>query len=160
VVLLKIVCFGSDRWRQKDVADGLFMSQSEVSEALRRCSLTGLFDESRESVQGKALLEFLVHGLKYVFPVRPGAIRRGMPTAHSAPPLAEVIQSGQDVYVWPYAEGEERGQAVEPLYHTVPKAAAKDPCLHRLLALADALRVGRAREHDLAAQELKAMLSS
>ena len=159
VILLKIVCLSDDKWRQKDIANGLSMSQSEVSEALNRSATTGLVDRSKRNVQRKALGEFLLHGLKYVFPAWPGPIVRGMPTAHSAAPLSELIQGERDVYVWPYDQGQVRGQAIEPLYRTVPQAADKDECLHRLLALADALRVGSAREHKLATGKLKEMLS-
>jgi len=102
-----------------------------------------------------ALLEFLVHGLKYVFPVSPGAMTSGIPTAHSAPPLNKRIVSSEDVYVWPCAEGSKRGQTIKPLYETVPAAAQKDPKLYELLALADALCVGRAREWLLASKELE-----
>jgi hypothetical protein len=44
---------------------------------------------------------------------------------------------------------------VFPLYPSVPEVALKDHALHILLALVDALRVGRAREKELAAKELK-----
>lgn len=44
--------------------------------------------------------------------------------------------------VWPYAEGNIRGQEIEPLYPSVPKAVKKDPALHELLALVDGIRVG------------------
>ncbi len=84
---------------------------------------------------------------------------RGMPTAHSAPPLSELIQGGQEEFVWPYDHGNMRGQAIDPLYHTVPRAAAEDQCLHRFLSLADALRVGRARERKLATLKLKELLA-
>ena len=45
-----------------------------------------------------------------------------------------------------------------PLYPSVPEAALKDEKLHELLALVDALRVGRAREKELAIRELKKRL--
>jgi len=45
-----------------------------------------------------------------------------------------------------------------PLYPSVPEAANKDEKLYELLALADALRVGRAREKELAIVELKKRL--
>jgi len=158
VILLKIVSFGQDPWRQKDIANALSMSQSEVSEALARSSLTGLIDERKHNVQRKALDEFLAHGLQYVFPARPGAMVRGMPTAHSAPPLRDLLQENGEAYVWPYDVGESRGQSIEPLYRTVPQAASGDERLYRLLALADALRAGRARERDLARRKLKEIL--
>jgi hypothetical protein len=159
VVLLKVVCRGDAAWRQTDLANDLSLSQSEVSEALGRSVLAGLLAEDRRTVHRKALGEFLLHGLRYVFPARPGPMVRGLPTAHSAEPLCQLIPGQDDVYVWPYDGGSVRGQTIEPLYPTVPEAAQKDECLHRLLALADALRVGRARERKLAAQKLEEMLA-
>jgi len=44
------------------------------------------------------------------------------------------------------------------LYPTVPEAVQKDEKLHKLLALADASRVGRNREKALAIEELKKRL--
>ena len=41
---------------------------------------------------------------------------------------------------------------------SVPYAASRDPKLHEFLALIDALRVGRARERNLAAEEIKKSL--
>lgn len=160
VILLKIVCYPDDSWRQKDIAHDLSLSQSEVSEALSRSALTGLMAGNRRGVHRQALGEFLRHGLKYVFPARPGPMVRGVPTAHSAKPLCELIRGEQDVYVWPYDQGTARGQAIEPLYPTVPEAATRDERLHHLLALTDALRVGRAREYNLAAAKLEEMLAS
>ncbi|MFO7958369.1 MAG: hypothetical protein R6X33_14880 [Candidatus Brocadiia bacterium] len=159
VILLKILCFQDDAWRQKDIAAELSISQSEVSEALARSALTGLMARDKRTVHRKALQEFLLHGLKYVFPAMPGPIVRGMPTAHSAEPLRGMIRGDGEMYVWPYDHGNARGQAIEPLYRTVPEAAAESECLHRLLAVTDALRVGRARERNLAAQKLREMLS-
>jgi hypothetical protein len=57
--------------------------------------------------------------------------------------------------VWPYGHGKLRGHSIVPLYPSVPEAATKDPKLHELLALVDALRVGKAREREIAICELK-----
>ncbi len=39
---------------------------------------------------------------------------------------------------------------VNPLYASAPGAAIEDPALYELLALLDALRIGRARERRMA----------
>jgi hypothetical protein len=101
-----------------------------------------------------SFLEFLQFGLRYVFPQQPGPAVRGVPTSHSAAPLKDQIQSTEE-YVWPYGKGKVRGHSILPLYPSVPEAALNDPKLHELLALVDALRVGRARERALAVVELK-----
>jgi hypothetical protein len=54
--------------------------------------------------------------------------------------------------------GTVRGHSIIPLYPSVPEAALKDEKLHELLALTDALRVGRAREKEIAVIELKKRL--
>ena len=100
------------------------------------------------------LLEFLEHGLKFVFPQKPGALVAGIATSHSAAPLKKFVSSN-DNYVWPYAEGNLRGQSIEPLYSGAPKACLKDEKLYELLALTDALRVGRVREKTFAIREIK-----
>lgn len=160
VVLLKVwvVQQRQEPARQVDLAQSLFLSQSEVSASLDRSRFSGLLSQDKQQVNRKSLFDFLVYGVKYAFPVKPGPVQRGLPTAHAAPPLSALIVSAQDQFVWPDEQGTIRGQVVEPLYHTVPKAARQDPDLYQLLALVDALRVGKAREVKLAREELQKLL--
>lgn len=153
VILLKIAAKGSQNWLMKDLAIELGISASEVSESINRSVQAGLLAKDKKRVMKAALLEFLQYGLPYVFPQQPGALVRGIPTAHSAPPLNKFIESNE-LYVWPSAKGNARGQAIEPLYSSVVTAIEKDRLLYELLALVDALRVGRVREKQLAMEEL------
>lgn len=157
LLLLKIVSDGNPTWNQKPIAEALGLSQSEVSESVARCKYARLLAPNGKTAMKLSLIEFLQHGIQYVFPQRPGAVVRGVPTSHSAQPLNEQIQSTEH-YVWPYGKGALRGHSIVPLYPSVPSAAMKDPSLHELLALVDALRVGRAREKELALKELKKRL--
>lgn len=141
-------------WKQLELARELGLSQTEISDSLNRNRLAGLVDAEKRRPMRRALTDFLLHGLRYVFPVEPGRVVRGMPTAHCAPPLSGVVVSDEK-YVWPDEAGELRGEAIEPLYPTVPYAARRDARLYELLALTDALRVGRAREQKLAREELE-----
>jgi len=154
VLLLKIISINTNLWEQKPIAESLEMSQSEVSESVARSKYAGLLNPKGKTVMKHGLLEFLAHGLAYVFPQKPGPIVRGIPTSHSAYPLNGMIQSNE-VYVWPYAKGTVKGHSIEPLYKSVPQAVLKDEKLHALLALVDAIRVGRAREKEMAITELK-----
>ena len=158
LVLLKIVSIHNQKWRNIDIANALQVSPSEVSEALNRCRIAGLIDSKKRSVHANSFKEFLIYGLKYVFPVEPGAMVKGIPTAHSAPPVNEQISSGGDVYVWPYAKGTQRGQAIEPLYKTLPAIIQEDKMFYELMAIVDTLRVGRAREVKIAIDELEKRL--
>ena len=56
--------------------------------------------------------------------------------------------------MWAHPQGSARGPSVSPIYRTAPAAALRDPDLHRLLALLDALRMGRVRERELAGKLL------
>ena len=152
-ILLKISTMKDD-FMLKDVADQLGISRSEVSESVSRSIYAGLLATDKKTVLKSALLEFLIYGLRYVFPQKPEAISTGIPTAHSAYPLSEKIASG-DIYVWPHIDGTEKGQSITPLYHTVPDSCIKDAELYELLSLVEALRVGKARERELAAKELR-----
>ncbi|WP_233164224.1 hypothetical protein [Snuella sedimenti] len=154
VILLKIIALGKQSWFHHTIAQELGISQSEVSQSLNRSKYAGLIDTTRKKVNKLAFKEFLMHGIAYAFPQHPGPIVRGMLTAHSAEPLNNIIHAN-DKYVWPYAKGQERGQAIEPLYNTVVEASLKDKELYELLALVDAIRVGRAREKEIAKKELE-----
>jgi len=160
VILLKKV---TDKGRQLlngQIAKELGISASEVSEALERCRMARLVDNTKQRVNILALGEFLIHGIKYVFPVQPQSIVRGIATAISASPMKEKIVSGTEQYVWPDANGNMRGEGITPLYKTVPAAVAIDEMLYRLLALVDTLRIGRAREVEIAKVELTNILST
>jgi len=154
VILLKIAALETDNWQQKPLAEALGMSQSEVSQSVARSQYAGLLFGSGKQVMKSALLDFLQFGLTYVFPQKPGPVVRGIATAHSAMPLSQYIE-GAESYVWPHAKGNVRGHGIVPLYKSVPEAALNDTKLYELLALSDALRIGKAREKAFAMEELK-----
>jgi hypothetical protein len=159
VVLLKLAASGGE-WSYPSLASALGMSASEVHSAVRRASESGLMNSATKRPNRPALVEFLAHGLRYVFPAQRGGITRGIPTAHAAPPLKDLIASGgEPAPVWPDPEGEVRGEELRPLYKSAPGAARRDPALYELLALADAVRGGRARERALAIEALRRRLA-
>ena len=160
-VLAKLISYGGPRPSMARMSVDLSLSASEVHGALKRLAISRLVSDEADG--GRPLLqpveEFLLHGVKYAFPAKRGQPTRGVATSYAAPPLAGKIAAGTELPpVWPYAEGEQRGIGLEPLYRTVPIAALRDPLLYELLALIDALRDGRARERRLAGQELTARL--
>ncbi|RHW22371.1 hypothetical protein [Pseudomonas jilinensis] len=138
----------------------LGISKSEIASALKRCQNVGLLridpNTRLPRVNSSALLGFIEHGLKYVFPARPAEIVRGIPTGFSAPVLQGKLLTGGDlILVWPDAYGKRKGQSVTPLFRTVPGAVKKDPRLYEYLALIDAIRIGNAREASLASEMLR-----
>ncbi len=157
VILLKIAAKRDTPWLMKDLATELGISGSEVSESLHRSSLAGLIAKDKKRLMKLSILDFLEHGLRYVYPQQPGAKVRGLPTSHAAPPLSQEILS-EEPYVWPYGEGTVRGESIEPLHPKVPEACLKDPEFYEYMALCDALRVGRTREKNKAIEILRKKL--
>jgi hypothetical protein len=170
VILLAIVAKQREGWdraglkiihrnpypQNKHLAELLNISPAEISSSLYRSAYAGLVSDisNTKKVQLQALLEFLKFGLKYVFPAQPGAIVRGEPTAHSAEPIKSKL-SFQEEMVWEHPEGLVRGQAILPLFVSVPDIVKKNSLLYELLALTDSLRIGGARERELATAELE-----
>ena len=109
-------------------------------------------------VHSRNLAEFAVYGAKYAFPADRLPVAVGVPTSHSAPAFAGVFAPGSDDWVWPHPNGSIRGQGLEPLHPSVPFAATQDAKLYEMLALFDALRVGRARERGMALQRLPLLI--
>jgi hypothetical protein len=126
---------------------------------LNRSKAAGLIDFNRKRVNKLALLEFLEHGLQYVFPAEPGPLSKGIPTAHSHPAMKKNIIS-ESIYVWPNLKGKEFGQSIDALYENQVKAAIDDPLLYEVLALVDILRAGKNREIKMGLLHLKKLLSS
>lgn len=159
-------------WRYMDLAHELYLSASESHASVRRLTAAGLLLPAgphpypNESVQpyksnarfkSKAALEFLLHGVPYAFFAQRGPLARGVPTGVAAPPLNAKFSVGDEIPVWPDAEGEARGYALQPLYKSAPVAARRNPRMYEYLALVDALRDGRVREKEAARKYLEKM---
>lgn len=143
----------------RGLESSLGISKSEVNASINRSIASGLAAKDRDFRQAKPnrrnLHNFIVHGLKFVFPAKPGAMTRGIPTAFAAPMLESLLMSaGEYISVWPYAKGKEMGQSIKPLFKSVPEAVQNDARLYEYLALVDAIRLGKQREANLAADRL------
>jgi len=156
VVLFSLLSMRQADWVVAEVANLACLSLSETHAAIGRLEVSGLLSFKTRRPVLDASKEFLLHGVKYVFPAEAGGrSTRGVPTAHSAPPLYDRIVGDDDnTYVWPCSYGKVKGTPVIPLYKTVPDAVQKDNDLYELLALTDAISVGRVRERTLAEELL------
>jgi|SRR5665213_957750 len=160
VVALKL-SLGAERQTYAQLGAALGMSASEVHAAVRRLIEAKLVDPDTRQIRREALRNFLVYGVPHAFPASPKEVTRGMPTAWAAPALAGKFNASEQIPpVWPDPEGQIQGAAVQPLYASVPRAARADSALYDLLALVDAIRIGRARERTLAESELTQHLSA
>jgi hypothetical protein len=154
---------GEDPYSVRSLEAMLGISKTEVNASIKRIVSTGMAIEDRATGRPRPhrrnLYDFIVHGLKFVFPAKPGALTRGIPTAFAAPMLKSSLFSGNEhIHVWPSAAGREIGQSVTPLFKSVPDAASKDIRLYAYLALVDAVRLGNQRENGLAREKLSQML--
>ena len=157
VVMLKLSLESSERPPYLQLANELHLYPSEVYSSVKRARASHLVQgpELGDRLNRSSLLEFLVHGIRYAFPAEIGPPTRGVPTSYAAPPLSRAVADVGDLPpVWPCPDGKVRGYSFVPLHKNVPKAALADERLYELLALVDALRNGRARERQLASQEL------
>lgn len=140
------------------LASELGISASEAHAAVKRAGAAGLLDADRR-VRKSALLEFVQHGVKYVFPPERTGLTRGVPTSLAAPPLRASFGDVEMPPVWPHPDGTVRGEGLRPLSKSAPYAALRDPAFHEWLALVDAIRAGRGRERALAERELEKRLA-
>jgi len=160
LILLKLVVRDSAEWSYPALSHELCMSASEVHAGVKRAAAARLMDMDRKIPVKSNLLEFLLHGVKYAYPPDRGGITRGMPTGYAAQPLSELImQPDEPPPVWPDPQGKVRGYEFSPLYSSVPHACKVDPKLYELLALADAIRDGSARERKIAIKEIQSRIA-
>lgn len=161
-VLLKLVTLrGMPRLSYAALAQQLRLSVFEAHAAVQRLGAARLVVELEGELRPvmAAVRDFVLRGAQYVFPAARGEITIGFPTAYAVPPLKErVLFADEMPPVWPHPEGSTRGAALFPLYEKLPLAAQDDAALYALLALFDALRVGQAREREIASKLLEERL--
>lgn len=154
MLLLKLVDVPAD-WTVRSLESETTIPRSVVQRAIKRLAQSGLYDEPGRRVLISRSEEFLVHGLRYVFPGRVGGPTLGVPTAWAAPPLVGALAPSDELPpVWPAAKGTHRGLELAPVHPAALEASARDPALGERLALVDALRAGGPRVKGLAADLL------
>lgn len=149
-----------DAWTYERLARELGMSSQTVHASVKRLVAARLYNPIRNRVAREDLLEFIIHGVRFAFPAETGAAMvQGVPTGASAPPLtARFASESSPRWVWPSPGGPALGRSITPLHPSVPKVAAQNPTFHELLSLIDALRVGGARDREVASEELRRRL--
>ena len=157
LVLLKLVARTNVPWTYSALANEVRVVPSQILKAIRRLAAARLVEHGRGArPYNPNVKEFLIHGVKYSFPAVTGTLTRGIPTAYAAPPLnSTIVESGDPPPVWPYARGELRGIALEPISPSGTRSSdrgATQLSLYELLALMDAIRTGRAREREISEQ--------
>ena len=159
-VLFGLVIYPDDqKWTYDLLAGKLGLSTSQIYRSLQRAETSHLFDTEAREVRRPELLEFLGHGIRYAFPANPGPKKRGVPTCWDAPAVSKSIRfSAEEQFVWPSASGTHRAQSIDPLHSSAIAVAGEDPEVYGLLALTDVLRVGSAREREMARKQLEQII--
>lgn len=145
----------------RQLSEKLRLSQYEVNAAVKRlleARLLAQLDSGPAPVK-RNLRDYVLHGAVFSFPPVRGSITIGIPTAHSAAPFKKGLTRRDIPVVWPHPQGDVRGEALIPLYPGLPIVAASDPPLYELLSTFDVLRIGQAREREVARQWLAKRLS-
>lgn len=140
------------------LALALRLSSSEVHAAVRRCLEVGLLRKPSGTTRTMpqpvvtAMEEFLVHGVKFIWPAKRGSMTRGVATGSSLASVSRLLDVSEPAVplVWAHPEGTLRGETVDPLYPRAVEACTDDPILHEWLALLDILRLKTGREAALA----------
>jgi hypothetical protein len=160
-VAIKLALHREERWTFARLGQELALTASQVFAGAKRCEFAGLIarQDDQPIARMRELTEFVLYGVRFAFPVALGEISRGMPTASAGPYLSTVLNaSAEGPPVWPFAAGQARGPAVTPFYPTLPKAAARDADFYNVLTLVDAVRIGGARDRELATEQLRKTL--
>ncbi len=147
----------NNTWKYASLATELAISQSEVFQAIERSRLAGLIDDSKRNVNKKRLLEFLIHGLRYVFPPEKKGVIQGTPLFAEEMLIAKGQEQRGEAYVWVGA-GSTTGEGLEPLHKSIPNIAIKDKALHEVLAYVEILRFHDSAHRTWVSEKLRALL--
>lgn len=150
LVILKIRCSGG-RGPYQALASDLGLSVGAVHQSVRVGLSAGLLGDKGHMVVKPAFREWVLYGVKYFFPLKILGVGRGLATGLSSAPFADAFHaSAQMGWVWPDADGEVKGELVQPLAPAVPTAARRDVNLYQWLVVLDLLRGGGLREKKMA----------
>lgn len=158
----KLVCLAGQKLPYAALGQAMHLSQFEAHACMTRLSGARLLSEVNDAptLVMAAFRPMVLSGAAYFFPAVRGEITMGFPTAYGVEPLKSRVLFTDDMPpVWPHADGPVRGAALLPLYPNLPLAAAEDQALYELLALFDALRMGQAREREIARTLIEERLS-
>ncbi len=158
-----------EQFTLRGLSSSLGISKTEISASLRRSIDNNLlvFNELQSSsilslsetdwqVNRKALFDLIRYAIPYIYPIKQMGLNFGLATGFSAPALIkELTSAGILPYIWPSEYGTTYGQAIEPIYKTVPFASKYDAFIYNCFALIDAYRLGKAREKEIAIKYLE-----
>ena len=159
VIAVKLLTWPSAEWSFHALGVSLGIGHNQVHLAYKRLILCDLVNKESKRTIKTNLFEFLVHGMRYVFPAIWQGESSGIPTSISGPSLKGLIKSGERI-VWPTKNvaNPVKGRGLLPIHDSVIVAALSDRKCYEILSVGEALRSGGAREREVASQELKGLI--
>lgn len=158
VVLGKLVT--DEVWpTQKEIANALELSQSEISHSLKTLEQVGLINISQKRINKLAVLEFIVHAIKFFYPSEKQGIGRGIKVGPSYSYFSKRVHSDEFDYVWPDPDGEAKGVIVSPLLTRFSKTIKENEKLLLFLNVIEVFRgLGGVRHQQEAQKALKELI--
>lgn len=140
------------------MAEMLGISKSTAHGSVQRLVQSRLVSRVNDATALVALgptVDFVRYGVPYAYAPRTVPRARGVMTGLGALPLSGYrLDLDPAPLVWPSTLGATMGVGVEPLIPAAPDLPNRDARLYELFALVDALRVGDAREREVAREEI------
>jgi hypothetical protein len=160
LILSKLIVCKSNPILQKDLSETLHISRAEISFGFERLKNANLISEDKKNVNQLASLEFLQHALKYLFPVEKGGIDRGYAIGPSFTFFKKKVVHGEELpFIWPDANGPEKGMTIFPFFKKLVRASNNDEKLFHFLNVIEIFRgVGGIRHQKEAIKELERIL--
>jgi hypothetical protein len=160
LVTVKVAVNRNREFLLQELATELFLPLSTLHGSIGRAEEARLLSRSSGSIRAirPSLKDFMVYGARYAYPGNLGPPAKGIPTAIAGPSLAIHFNKVDLPPVWPTPTGEVWGAGLLPIHPSVPRAAGIDAALYEALSLLDAIRIGAARERELAIAQLETSL--
>lgn len=148
--------FDSELWTYQSLADALLLPKSSLFRSIQNAEAGRLLNNKR--LNEARFIHFLMYGVPVIFPVTTGSMDIGTPTSMTANLFGSAYQLVSTTpHIWPNPNGQIKGIAIEPLHASAVGLAERDSDAHRLLAAVDGLRLGGARETEMALSFLAAL---
>ena len=144
----------------REMSRALHIGEGAIRRGIESATSASLLTSARVA-NARNLAEFTLYGVQYTFyPVLcRGGDHRGVPTASLAPGISGRLVSRS--LVWPEVHhGTHRGEGLFPIHESALWIAETDPSLYLLLAAIDLLRIGGARDREVAIQVIQTFFKS
>jgi hypothetical protein len=163
LILLGILTWKGPKVTYERLSEAMGVSKTPTVHAVKRLVEARLYHEYFGKVNIPATKEFLIHGVKYVFP-HPNIEENASEVLGFATGISHPVFEGKinfpKKFVWPSAKGNEKGIPIKPLYDSIPDHCFTNIELMELLALIEVLRIGRIREVEFTEKLLLEKLSA